>query len=306
MRWHSATLGVALCATALGAAPRSDAALKVVTTLSTFADLAKSVGGDHVAVSSVAAPQFNPHFIEPKPSDILRVKKADLFIHAGLDLEVWRGPLVDAAGNPQIRPGGAKELDVSRGVPLLEVPDNTVTRAQGDIHAYGNPHYWLEPENGRRIARTIAAKLEEIDAANAVDYAKNLAGFEARLDAKLPEWKAAMVPHAGTEIIGYHNEWPYLMQFLGLKMDKFLEPKPGIPPTPKRTEFLEQYMKQNNVKIIAQAAYFPTKASDALAQRTGGHVVMLSQSVGDQKAATDYLAMVDYNVGALVAALQQH
>jgi len=282
----------------------AESKLHVIATLSTFADLAKTVGGDHVDVTAVASPKFNPHFIEPKPSDILKLKKADLFVHAGLDLEAWRGPLVDAAGIPAIRPGGPKELDLSQGIPLLEVPDHAVSRAEGDIHIFGNPHYWTDPENAKHIAKTIADKLSAVDPAHAPDYNRNLDDFAKRIDAKTIEWQTAMKPYAGAELIGYHNEWPYLMKFLGLKMQNYLEPKPGIPPTPKQTAFLEQHIKQNHIKAIVQSSYFPTKAADSLAEHTGAKVVMLVQGVGENPQASDYIAMLDYDVNQLAQALK--
>jgi zinc/manganese transport system substrate-binding protein len=277
--------------------------LNIVATLSTFGDLAKTVGGSHVNVAIIASPKFNPHFIDPKPSDPLKVQKADLFIHAGLDLETWQGPLVDKAGNPDMRTGGSKQLDLSAGVNLLEIPNRAVTRAEGDIHLFGNPHYWIDPENARIVAKSIASKLSEIDPANAVDYTKNFADFSAQLDKKIPEWKAKIAPFAGKEVIGYHNEWPYLMKFLGLKMDKFLEPKPGVPPGPKQADFLSQYMKTNNIKVIVQASYFPTKAAKSLAESAGGKAVLLCQGVGENSDAADFIHMMDYNVNTLVQAL---
>jgi len=156
----------------------SAAPLKVVTTLSTFADLVKNIGGEHVEVSYVASPKFNPHFIEPKPSDVLKVKRADLFVHAGLDLELWRWPLVEAAGNREVMPGGSRELDLSRGVILLEVPDRSLSRSEGDIHLYGNPHYWLDPNNAKTMAESISKKLSEIDPVHASEFEKNLENFD--------------------------------------------------------------------------------------------------------------------------------
>ncbi len=195
---------------ALGASPvgAAEKRLNVVATLTTFADLAKTVGGDHVSVSAIAAPQFNPHFIEPKPSDVLRVKRADLFIHAGLDLELWRGPLLDAAGNTNVMPGQPGELDLSQGIALLEVPDHPVSRAEGDIHIYGNPHYWTDPENAKIIAKTIADKFSAMDSAHAQDYQQRLQQFTARLDQQIAEWRSQLAPFQGQEFVGYHNEWP--------------------------------------------------------------------------------------------------
>jgi zinc/manganese transport system substrate-binding protein len=305
MKYVVVTAGVLVFALSAGPAATAEKPLNVVATLSTFADLVKTIGGRHVEVSSVASPKFNPHFIEPKPSDVLKVKEAELFVHAGLDLEAWRGPLVDAAGNPDVRPGGSRELDLSRGIPLLEVPDRPVSRSQGDIHIFGNPHYWVDPENGKRMAKSISERLSAMDPDHREDYERNLADFENRLNVKIPEWKSKMRPFEGAELIGYHNEWPYLMQFLGLKMDKFLEPKPGIPPTPKQAEYLQQYMAEKGIKVIVQTSYFPTKAAQTLAKRTGGQAVLLCQAVGEMPEAADFIGMIDYDVNTLAKALQQ-
>ena len=293
-----------LCACLLDvSAAHAATGLKVVATLSTFGDLIKTIGGDAVTVTSIASPKFNPHFIEPRPSDVLNVKRANVFAHAGLDLEAWRDPLVNAAGNTGIRPGSAGDLDLSRGIPLLEVPSANVSRAEGDIHVFGNPHYWVSPENGRIMAQTIAAKLSEMDPANQAKYEQNLAEFLSRLDPKIAEWKEKAKPLAGMELVGYHKSWPYLMDFLGTKMEQFLEPKPGIPPSPQQVDFLKNYMKANAIKVIVTSSYFSDKASQSLANDTGAKVLLLAQSVGETKEATDYIAMIDYDVNALIDAL---
>ncbi|MDO8730307.1 MAG: metal ABC transporter substrate-binding protein [Candidatus Omnitrophota bacterium] len=283
---------------------RGEPAIRVAATLSSFADLVKQIGGDRVEVSTIAPPRFNPHFIEPRPSDVLKVKKADLLVHGGLDLEAWRGPLLDAAGNPDLFPGGKGELDLSRGIPLLEVPDRQLSRLDGDIHLFGNPHYWTSPENGRIMARAIAGKLSEIDPTHAEEYRKRLADFLTRLDGKIAEWKQLSSSVRGKEVIGYHNEWPYLMEFVGVKLEQFLEPKPGIPPSPKHLGFLENYMKERGIKVIIQPTYFPKSSSEVLARRTGATVVILCQSVKELPEASDYIAFVDYNVRQLVRALE--
>lgn len=279
--------------------------LRVVTTLSVFADLVKQVGGEEVQVSYVASPRFNPHFIEPKPSDVLKVKKADLLVHAGLDLESWRAPLLDAAGNPNLFPGSKGELDLAVGIPLLEVPDRPLSRLMGDIHIYGNPHYWLQPENARIMAKAIAAKLSEIDPAHADAYQKGLSDFTGRLDQKMAEWKRQTASIHGKEVIAYHNEWPYLADFLGIRIAKFLEPKPGIPPGPQQLGFLEEYIKSHGVRVIVQPTYFSRSASDALAKRTGAKVVTLCQNLGELPGTDDYFSFMDYNVRQMLRALEE-
>ena len=292
---------VALMAPAGGASAAQP--LRVVATLSVFADLVKQVGGDDVEVSYVASPRFNAHFIECKPSDVLKVKKADLLVHGGLDLEAWRGPLLDAAGNPDLFSGGKGELDLSVGIPLLEVPDRPLSRLMGDIHIYGNPHYWLNPENARIMAQAIVAKLSEIDPAHAEAYRKRLSDFNSRLDQKIAEWKKQAASIRGKEVIAYHNEWPYLADFLGIKIEKFLESKPGIPPGPKQLGMLEEYMKAHQVRAIVQPTFYSRSASDALAKRTGAKVVTLCQNLGELPGTNDYFSFIDYDVHQLVEAL---
>ena len=277
--------------------------LNVVATLSTFADLAQTIGGERVQASSIASPKFNPHFIEPKPSDVVKVKRADLFLHAGLDLELWRGPLLDAAGKTALFPGGVGELDLSQGIALLEVPGRAVSRAEGDIHIYGNPHYWLQPENARVMAQAIAAKLSELDPAHAPVYHERLESFLKILDARISQWQTQLASLRGKEALAYHRSWPYLAQFAGIRVEQFLEPKPGIPPTPRQLAFLEQYVAQRHIPAILQESFVPKEAGRALERRTGLRVVTLCQNVGELPEAPDYLAMMDYNVRQLTQAL---
>jgi len=297
-----------LLALGLGAAwaapARAEKPLKVVATLSTFSDLVKTIGGDRVEASHVASPRFNPHFIEPRPSDVLKVKKADLFIHAGLDLELWRWPLVDAAGNPAVRPGGERELDLSRGVSLLGVPIGSVSRAEGDIHLYGNPHYWAGPQNGPILARSIAGKLSQIDPAHAADYQRRLDDFLKELEQARQRWARAAAGGRGMEVICYHDAWPYLEAFLGLKTELFLEPKPGIPPTPQQILRAEGRIREQGVRAILQAGYDPPAAAEALRRKTGVRVVTLCQNVGEKPECGDYLGMMDHNVREILSALE--
>jgi ABC-type Zn uptake system ZnuABC Zn-binding protein ZnuA len=287
---------------ALGA-PDSLAVLNVVATMSTFADLAQTVGGEHVSVTSVAHPTFNPHFIEPRPSDVLKVKRADLFLHAGLDLEVWRGPLVDAAANPRVRPGGDRQLDLSQGIPLLEIPRSPLSRAEGDIHLFGNPHYWISPDNAEIIARSIAAKLAELDGDHAEVFQRNLDIFLARLDEKKQEWQARLQPFHGRDLVGYHNEWPYFMEFTGLKMDMFLEPKPGIPPGPQHVATVEAFIREHNVPAIVSTSYQPRTSAEQVARKSGIRLLLLCQNVNEISQAADYIALMEYNVEKLAGAL---
>lgn len=287
----------ALCQ--LGVAELRADQLKVVTTLSTFADLVEAVGGERIEVSSIASPRFNPHFIEPRPSDVLRVRRADLFVHGGLDLEVWRGSLVDAAARPDVRPGGKRELGLAEGVHLLNVP-SSLSRAQGDVHQFGNPHYWHSPANGVVMAETIARKLSELDTDGARYYHERLEEFRKELSAGMERWKQMLAPYRGRELVGYHDEWAYLMAFGGLTMEQFLEPKPGIPPSPQHLLTIERYIRSRGITGIVQATFYSLRAARSLAEATGANVVLLCQNVDELRECSSYRNMLDYNVAQIV------
>lgn len=277
--------------------------LNVVTTLSTFADLVRQIGGDFVEVYAISPGVFNPHFYEPKPSGVLKTRNADLFVHAGLDLELWRYLLLEAAGNPNIFPGGKNELDLSRGIALLEVPSEQPTRLQGDVHIYGNPHYWVNPRNGRIMALSIADKLKEFDPGHIDYYDKNLKKFLGKLDEKIIQWDTELRGIRGKEVIAYHNEWIYLAEFAGLKLKQYLEPKPGIPPTPKHMASIEEYIQKNNIPALIQPTYFPKSYADGLSKRVDIKIVILAQNVGEIKEVSDYFSLVDFNLRGLKEAL---
>lgn len=269
--------------------------LKIVATQTFYADIAKQIGKEKVEVKSVALPKFNVHFIQPKPSDVRDVAKADLYVNAGLDLEAWSDPLLEAAGRPELFRGGKRNVDLSKGIRLLNVPNQTVTRAEGDIHLFGNPHYNLNPENVKIMAKTILEKLKEIDPANADYYEKNESALITRLGEKISEWKALCAHCVGKEVISYHDDLVYFANFLGIKAEQFIEPKPGIPPTPKHLQFLEDYVKANQVKLIVMPTYYPKDAAQQLANRVGSKVVTLCQNVGELPGTDDIFSFFDYN-----------
>jgi len=290
----------------LFSSPAEARKLKVVTTLSDFASLAQTIGGDRVDTDSIAKGYQDPHFVEPKPSFILKLHDADVLIVAGLELEIgYLPPLLDQARNEKIRPTGAGYLDASVGCDILDRPTGVVTRAMGDVHPYGNPHYWLDPNNGRVIARAITAKLGALDPAGAADYAKNLADFEARLTAAEARWKARIAPFKGTKIVTYHSSWPNFAKAFSLDVVGFLEPKPGIPPTPQHKLEIINLMREQKVPLILMEVYFDRKDPDFVASKTGARVVMIPPSVGGEPAAKDYLSLFDVDVEKIVSALEK-
>lgn len=298
-------LALAFAVPLLAAAPAAAAGrLKIVTSLSDLASLAQTVGGDRVEAVSLAKGYQDPHFVDPKPSFILKLHEADLLVVAGLELEIgYLPPLLDQARNPAIRPGAKGHLDASTGCDVLEKPAGEVTRAMGDVHPWGNPHYWLDPSNGRVIARAIASRLAALDPAGRVVYEANLAAFETRLTEAEARWAKMMSPFAGTKIVTYHNSWPNFAKSFKLDVVGFLEPKPGIPPTPQHKLEIVNLMLEKKVRLILMEVYFDRKDPDFIASKTGAKVLMLSPSVGGVPEAKDYVSLFDADVGALAKAL---
>lgn len=280
------------------------ATVRVVSTLQDFASIADSVGGKRVETFSLSRGYQDPHFVEPKPSFILKLSRADLLIAAGLDLEVgYLPPLLDQSRNAKIRPSAPGYLDASIGCDILERPTGVVTRAMGDVHPFGNPHYWLDPNNGRVIARAIAAKLSAIDPAGAAEYRSNLGAFEAKIADAEKRWEAALGPYAGTELVTYHNSWPNFLKRFRLKAAGYVEPKPGIPPSPSHTAELINLITARKIRVILMEPYFDERTPRSVAQKTGATLLRFIPSVGGVPQANDYISLFDYNVKLLADAL---
>jgi zinc/manganese transport system substrate-binding protein len=296
-------LAVTLFAANLFAAP---AKLNIVTTTADLASLTHEVGGDLVTVTAIARGYQDPHFVEPKPSFLLLLKNADLLEVIGLDLEIgWLPPLVDQSRNSKIQPGGTGYLDVSRGVEIFDRPNGAVNRSMGDVHPLGNPHYWLDPANAVRMAIQIEKKLEEMQPANAAAFQKNLNTFKQRINDADKRWRAALAPYRGAKIIAYHNSWPNFARRYGLNIIDFVEPKPGVPPSPSHTFELIGKMKEQKAKVIIMEPYFDKKTPQSVAERTGATLVVLYPSVGGGKSGTDdYFQLFDTNINNLVNALK--
>jgi zinc/manganese transport system substrate-binding protein len=282
------------------------AELKVMTSTQDLASIAGEIGGDKVSVEAIAKGYQDPHFVEAKPSFILKLHSADLLIVVGRELEIgWLPPLITQSRNSKIQPGAPGYLDASLTAKILEVPTGQITRAMGDVHPQGNPHYWLDPENGRRIAKAVQGKLSELDPGDAAYFAQRYADFDRRLTEAAARWKAAMAPYKGAKVVTYHRSWPNFEDAFGLDVVGYVEPKPGIPPSPAHTLELQQMMKAQNVKVILVEPYFDTKTPDAIARDVGGTVLVLPPSVGGVKEAGDYFQLFDYDIKQLVAALQK-
>ena len=301
------TATAAVLALLLSASPaRAASKLKVVTTTEDLASLAREVGGDHVEVEAIARGYQDPHFVEAKPSFILKLNRADLLIVVGLQLEIgWLPPLITQSRNPRIQLGTPGYLDVSQFCEVLEIPAGQITRAMGDVHPLGNPHYWLEPQNGRRIAQGIANKLADLRPQEAAYFQQRFQDFSNRLTAAEKVWDQRMAPYRGREVVTYHRSWPNFAKRFGLEVVGYVEPKPGIPPSPSHTLELINMMRREKIKLILVEPYFDLKTPNAVGRETGAQVVVLLPSVGGEKEVTDYFKLFDYDIGLLVAAFER-
>jgi zinc/manganese transport system substrate-binding protein len=279
--------------------------LNVVTSTTDMAALTQEVGGDKVNVDSIAKGYQDPHFVEAKPSFLLKLRQADLLISVGLQLEIgWLPPLITQSGNPRIQVGGGGYLDASQFAQILEIPQGTVTRAEGDVHPLGNPHYWLDPDNGRRIAKGIAGKLGDLDPGDAAYFQQRFQDFDKRLAAAEQKWDGEMKPYRGRKVVTYHRSFPNFAQHFGLDVIGYVEPRPGIPPTPSHTLELIQLMKRENAKVVLVEPYFDLKTPQSIGRATGAQVIVYLPSVGGEKQVTNYFELFDYDINLLTKAFQ--
>jgi zinc/manganese transport system substrate-binding protein len=278
--------------------------IKVVTTTTDMKSIAELIGGDKVSVSAIATGYQNPHFVDPKPSYIINLSKADLFVTVGLDLETgWSPQLLTSSRNTKIQKGSPGYIDASVGVNLLQVP-TSANRGEGDIHIFGNPHYWLDPMNGKLIAKNIYDGLVRIDPSNKSYYESNFKSFNDKIDGKIKEWQNKMKPYIGSKIIAYHNEWCYFENRFGLHIIDFMEPKPGIPPSPTQLVKVINEIKSNNIKVIISSPYFTTSSSDVVSKQTGVKAITIATSVGAFDSIKNYFDLFDYDVAQLINALK--
>jgi zinc/manganese transport system substrate-binding protein len=291
---------------ALACVPPAGAAVNVVAATEDLADLTRQVGGDKVKVESISRGYQDPHFVEAKPSFILKLAKAELLVVVGRELEIgWLPPLIQQSRNAKIQVGAEGYLDASLTAKILEIPTTQITRAMGDVHPLGNPHYWLDPGNGRRVAKAIVDKLSAMAPADAAYFASRYADFDKRLADAEKRWDAQMAPYKGLKIVTYHRSWPNFADRFALDVIGYVEPRPGIPPSPGHTLDLIAEMKRQNVKILLVEPYFDLKTPQSIGRETGAKVLVMLPSVGGEKEITDYIKLFDYDLGLLVAAIKE-
>ncbi len=292
---------LALAATLAGPGPaRAQEKIRVVTTLPVFAELVKAVAGERVEVTAVATPLQDPHFVEAKPSYILAVSRADLLVAAGMDLEVGWEPLIrEGSRNSDVQVGGRGYVDASAHVQKLGVPTGRIDRSRGDVHPYGNPHYWLDPLNAVPLTADIALALSRVDPANAGLYNDRRRAFLADLERRMEIWRARMAPLRGKPVAAYHESWEYLARRFGLEIVGTLEPKPGIPPSPSHLARLMDRMNALDVQLILKEPYYENKNPKLVARETGARVVELPNQ---PQAGQNYLQFIDSLIDRIAAA----
>lgn len=281
--------GVAASTPAVAAGP-----LRIVTTIETFADFARRVGGDKVTVQSLSHGYQDPHFVEAKPNLMVTLNRADLLIRVGLDLEIgWLPPLVHGSRNERIAAGAAGDLDCSTLVEVLDVATTKVTRAMGDIHPLGNPQYWIPPVNAARIAKGIAERLKQLRPENAAEFEAHFQAFVGELKSKAHAWDAAIKPLAGMRVVTYHKSWSYVSRWLKLDEVGYIENKPGIPPSPSHLAELIGLMRQRGVKAILVEDFYNRAIADDVAEKAGAKTISMPSDVGAKPAIKSYVDLVD-------------
>ncbi len=300
MKAHFLGFTVALLA---GAA---EAKLNVVATVPDFGAIAEEVGGDKVKVTTIARGTEDQHFVDARPSYIRVLNQADVLIEGGAELEVgWLPPLVAGARNQRILSDAPGHVILSRGIRLLEVPTGPVDRSMGDVHPFGNPHYSLDPANGKIIAGALTETFSRLDSGSAGYFEERRKKFDERLDKKMAEWAKLLEPYRGAKVITYHKSFDYFVERFGLELAGTIEPKPGIEPSPSYINGLIPRLKAAGVKIVMIEPFRPRRTPEYVAQAIGAKLLLLPGAVGGNEKVKDYIGLFDYDVAQIAAALKE-
>jgi zinc/manganese transport system substrate-binding protein/zinc transport system substrate-binding protein len=299
-RVHLAALVAAWCT--LATAVLAQERIEVVTTTTDLRSLTEAVGGERVTVTSLVPPGMDAEEYQPKPQDAMRLKTARAFVRVGLDYDLWADRLLMAAPNKAIRRGGPGYVDASYGIATLEVRGVSVGPGDGHAHGNGNPHYWLDPHNAEVITASIVAGLSRADPESAGAYEANRTAFLARLNEKIAVWEAKLAPLRGMPLVAYHNSWPYFARRFRLDFIGFIEVKPGVPPSPQHLAGVVRLMKERGAKIVVREPTEPQRDVAFVAEKAGAKIATLAGAVGALPQASDYIALFDANVDALIAA----
>lgn len=291
---------IVLCsAAALILTSIAEAQLRVVASTSDLAYFAREMGGELVEVESIAHPSADVHFVEVRPSYMVKVRKADVVLKVGLELDQWMDQIIGGSRNSRLI-----VVDCSKYVEPMEVPDFKVDARHGDIHRYGNPHYWLTPVNVEPMTDAIVEALSHADPGNADRFRERRKTFLARLESGLAELATTIETIKGVEVVTYHNSWPYFNEYVGLVAAGFVEPYPGVPPSPSHVKDLTSMIRDEGIRIIGVEPYFDRRVPNRIAQETGAKVVILYPSVGGRAQDESYLDWLTGNINALIEALE--
>ncbi|MGB5107127.1 MAG: metal ABC transporter substrate-binding protein [Candidatus Zixiibacteriota bacterium] len=289
---------IALIVAALLIAPsKGEGAVKIVTSTSDLAYFARVIGADKVDVTSIASPTADLHYVEVRPSYMVKMKDAQLVLKVGLELDSWIERIIDGSRNAKL-----KKVDCSKYIAPLEIPAFKADASYGDLHRYGNPHYWLSPENIEPITRAILEGLATVDPANEQLYRDNRDRFLAEIDSELPAMKALAAPLVGIEMITYHNSWPYFAHYFGIELPGFVEKYAGVAPSPSHMGEIIDLVKKDQIKIIAMEPYFEKRVPQRIAEATGAKLITLYPSIGGRRADESYLDLLRGNIDALLEA----
>lgn len=279
------------------------AKINVVTSSWDLKSIVDFVGGDEVSVEALAPKNFDIHYIEPRPGMVIKLKKADMVVKIGLDLDMWMDALINAAKNDKLFYGKIGYVDASVGIKILDKPTGKVDASMGDIHIFGNPHYWLNPENGKIIAKNIKEGLIRIMPQRKDYFEKRYTDFCSKIDEKMTEWKSLLNKIKGENIITYHNSWVYFAQAFNFDIVANIEPKPGIPPNANHISYLVNIIKNKGVRIILVDSFYPLKAVSEISAKTGAKVVIVPSSVYGDEMTVDYFSLFDTIINKILNSL---
>jgi zinc/manganese transport system substrate-binding protein len=280
------------------------AELKIVTTASDYADIARQIGGDKVTAHSVMKGPENVHNVLAKPTEMAYLNQADLFVHGGLDTEPWRDNLVKGARNPRILDGKPGSVDMSNGIQLKEVPAGKTDRSQGDVHAYGNPHFTLNPQNAQRMTVTLVKAMCNVDPANAAIYKANAVKFVDSMADVSREIKKQFEPYAGLKVVIFHKAWEYFDDAIPFEIAGTIEPKPLITPSPAQVQQTIQMMKDQRVKVVICETYSDAKLAQYVADQAGAKMIVLPDHVNGVPEADSYQKLFRYDTRKLIETAQ--
>jgi zinc/manganese transport system substrate-binding protein len=288
-----------LAAAVFAAALTAEANVRVVTSTSDLEDFVRKVGGEKVTVTSIVAGDRNPHYVEVKPSYMMKLKSAEIFFIVGLDLELWAPQLVDGSRNDALT-----IVDLSKGIRKLEVPTRTPDASEGDVHRFGNPHYWLDPRNVPAIADEIVDALSRVSPGDEQYFRSNAERYCREVRTRTAEWEKQLKPFAGSKVLSFHRSWTYFAEWAGIVVAGQVEPKPGVPPSPSHTAEMVTLARSAGIKAIIVEPFYDAGAAEQIARSSGAQVLRLPASVGGNGEAKDYLSMMEYNVRTLTGALR--